>query len=177
MAKLAEWNEISETASSLRANWQSDLLWPRIQRSLARENAQRRRSAFIRIAAALMLTVSLAAGGWYASAMRSQEKAYQAALARIEAIEAVDRTEEAYADAITRLEKLATPRMEKSDEALMVSYREKLMLLDDAIAECQQNIDINRRNAHVRKQLLAVYQEKKTTLEDVLREGSNAQEQ
>ncbi|HVX30931.1 MAG TPA: hypothetical protein VHA53_10665, partial [Nitrolancea sp.] len=56
---------------------------------------------------------------------------------------------------------------------LMVSYKEKLMLLDDAIAECQQNIDNNRQNAQVRKQLLAMYSEKQRTLQDVLREGDH----
>ena len=55
----------------------------------------------------------------------------------------------------------------------MVSYKEKLMLLDDAIAECEANIDNNRQNAHLRKQLLAMYSEKQQTLEDVLREDSN----
>ena len=45
--------------------------------------------------------------------------------------------------------------------------------LDDAIAECQSNIDRNRQNAHLRKQLLAMYSEKQQTLEDVLREDTN----
>ena len=55
----------------------------------------------------------------------------------------------------------------------MVSYKEKLMLLDDAIAECQQNIEQNRKNAHLRKQLLAIYLEKQQTLREVLREGNH----
>ncbi len=59
----------------------------------------------------------------------------------------------------------------------MVSYKEKLMLLDDAIAECQSNIDRNRQNAHLRKQLLAMYSAKQQTLEDVLREDTNVSNQ
>src|SRR6185295_17735476 len=32
--KLEAWNEISATAKSLHTTWQSDLLWPRIERAL-----------------------------------------------------------------------------------------------------------------------------------------------
>ena len=51
------------------------------------------------------------------------------------------------------------------------------MLLDDAIAECQANIDRNRQNAHLRRQLLAIYTEKQRTLQEVLREESHASNQ
>ena len=51
------------------------------------------------------------------------------------------------------------------------------MLLDDAIAECQAGIDQNRNNAHLRKQLLAVYSEKQRTLQDVLREDNRVSHQ
>ncbi len=47
------------------------------------------------------------------------------------------------------------------------------MLLDEAIAECQSNIDQNRQNAHLRKQLLSMYSDKQQTLQDVLREDSH----
>ena len=59
----------------------------------------------------------------------------------------------------------------------MVSYREKLMLLDDAIKECQTNIERNRQNAHLRRQLLAIYSEKQRTLQDVLREDNHVSNQ
>jgi len=42
-------------------------------------------------------------------------------------------------------------------------------LLDDAIAECQTAIDHNRNNAHLRKQLLAIYSEKQQTLREVMK--------
>ena len=52
----------------------------------------------------------------------------------------------------------------------MVSYREKLLLLDAAIAECRANIEQNRWNAHLRQELLEIYQQKQRTLQDVVRE-------
>jgi len=55
----------------------------------------------------------------------------------------------------------------------MVSYKEKLMLLDDAIAECQAGVRVNRQNAQLRRQLLSIYTEKQRTLQDVLREEAH----
>jgi len=68
---------------------------------------------------------------------------------------------------------VAEPRLEDAQTPLMVSYKEKLMLLDEAIAECQANIDRNQQNAHLRKQLLAMYTDKQQTLTDVLREDND----
>src|SRR6185503_10064333 len=57
--KLAAWNEIEETARSMRETWQSDLLWPRIERALKDERRQRspRVKWLWQIAAGLLLTV------------------------------------------------------------------------------------------------------------------------
>ncbi len=92
----------------------------------------------------------------------------------VAAVEEVERTEKAHQAAIDNLEKVAGPQLERSTSPLMVSYKEKLLLLDDAIAECQSQIDHNRQNAQLRKQLLAIYGEKQRTLQDVLREETHA---
>jgi len=49
------------------------------------------------------------------------------------------------------------------------SLRDALSLLDTAIAELRSQLDQNRFNTHLRKELLAVYQEKQHTLEQVVR--------
>ena len=93
------------------------------------------------------------------------------------AVDEVEKAEKAHLAAIDQLEKSAQPKLEEPSTPLLVSYKEKLMLLDDAIAECQANIDRNRENAHLRKQLLAIYSEKQRTLRDVLREGNHGSNQ
>jgi len=65
---------------------------------------------------------------------------------------------------------VAKAKLDDPSSPLLVSYKEKLMLLDDAIAECETVIQHNRNNAHLRKQLLTMYSEKQRTLQDVLRE-------
>ena len=166
--KLDDWNDIATTAKSLHTTWQNDMLWPRIQRSL------RPSYGWMRIAAAVIVMIGISASVWWAVRVRTkQDKAYDQAILRTTALDDVERAEKAHVEAIDKLEKLAAPKLDEPQTPILVSYKEKLMLLDDAIAECQQNIDQNRKNAQVRKQLLAMYSEKQRTLQDVLREGDH----
>lgn len=169
--KLADWNDISDTARSMRDSWQNDLLWPRIERSLREE---RKKSAPLtrlwQYAAAILITIGLGGTMWYSLRVQSSEAAFDRRILQTAALDDVERAEKSHELAIAQLEQLAESKIDESGSPLMVSYREKLMLLDDAIAECQSNIDRNRQNAHLRKQLLAMYSAKQQTLEDVLRE-------
>jgi hypothetical protein len=167
-ATLAAWNDISATARSMRAEWDNDMLWPRIERAVGRE---RRRSwtQLLQVAAALAIFVGIASVTWVTVRTRQ----FDNAILRASALDEVEKAEQQHVAAIDRMEKLAEPKLETPATPLMVSYKEKLMLLDDAIAECQTNIQRNRNNAHLRRQLLAIYSEKQRTLQDVLREETH----
>lgn len=169
---LAIWRDLSDTAASMRTEWQSDLLWPRIERSIAAERPRASRRLW-RAAAAAVVFLVLGATMIYALRMHGARAAFDREILRLGALDEVERAEQVHVAAIGQLEKLAEQRIEDSETPLMVSYREKLMLLDEAIAECQSAIERNRQNAHLRKQLLAVYSEKQSTLEDVLREEND----
>jgi hypothetical protein len=174
--KLASWNEISDTARDMKTAWNSDLLWPRIERAL---KSERRRSTMRiwQVAAAIVMTVGLAVAMLFATRMRMEHNAYTKAILTDEAMQKVNDAERQHVEAIARLEQLTEPKLEETESQLMVSYKEKLVLLDDAIAECQTNIKRNRQNAHLRKQLLAIYTEKQSTLHEVLKEDSHVSNQ
>jgi hypothetical protein len=173
--KLASWNEISETARGMHASWSNDMLWPRIQSAIIADT-RRSRARVWQIAAALLIFAALGAIVWRANdRMRSAE--FDNAILRASAVDQVEAAERAHIVAIDNLEKLTQPKLEDPSTPLLVSYKEKLMLLDDAIAECQASIDRNRQNAHLRRQLLAIYSEKQRTLQDVLREERHASNQ
>ncbi|HEX9984311.1 MAG TPA: hypothetical protein VGF69_13675 [Thermoanaerobaculia bacterium] len=167
---LDAWSDLSGTARTLQADWGSDLLWPRIERAL-REEKRASRGGLWRIAAAVVLTAGLA-GGTFFAVQKRERAAFDREILPVAAFDDVERAEEQHVAAIGRLETLAERPLE-SDEPLMVSYKEKLMLLDDAIAECQANIERNRNNAHLRRQLLTMYTDKQRTLQDVVREGTH----
>jgi hypothetical protein len=173
--KLAAWNEIEETAKSMRGTWQNDLLWPRIERALQQERLQKRPRAkwLWQVAAGLLLTLGLGGTVLYTVRVQTHEAAFDRDILRLTALDEVERAEKTHIQAIERLERLAGARLEEAQTPLMVSYKEKLMLLDEAIAECQANIDQNQQNAHLRKQLLAMYTDKQQTLMDVLREDND----
>lgn len=175
--KLAEWNEISSTAQTLHESWQSDLLWPRIERSLRQEKKRAPLTRLWQYAAAILLTFGLGGTLWYSVRSQAHDAAFDKRIIQVSALDEVERAENEHVRAIARLERLAEPKLDESESPLMVSYKEKLMLLDDAIAECQSNIDRNQQNAHLRKQLLAMYTDKQQTLQDVLREDPNVSNQ
>ena len=175
--KLESWNDLSTTAQSLHTTWKSDLLWPRIERALREERRRSPMRRVMRIAAALLLTVGLGGTMYFAVRGQVRDAAFDQDILRISALDEVEKAERAHVEAIAKLEKLADAKIERSDSPLMVSYKEKLMLLDDAIAECEANIEQNRQNAHLRDQLLALYSDKQQTLRDVLREEPNVSNQ
>jgi hypothetical protein len=170
--KLAEWNELSTVAASMRTTWKNDMLWPRIERAVERER-RRGWTELWQAAAAILIFVALGSAVWFAG----QRTKFDLAILRPTAIADVERAEREHVAAIDRLEKLAGPKLDTPATPLMVSYKEKLMLLDDAIAECQSNIQHNRDNAYLRKQLLSAYSEKQRTLQDVLREETHVSNQ
>lgn len=175
--KLESWNELSATAQSLHATWQSDLLWPRIERALREEKRRSPMRGLSRVAAAALLTLGLGGTVLYTVREQVRDANFDKKIITISAVEEAEEAERQHVAAIAKLEKLADAKLEDTESPLMVSYKEKLMLLDDAIAECQANIDRNRQNAHLRDQLLAMYSEKQQTLTDVLREDIHVSNQ
>ena len=167
--KLASWNDISTAARGMQTTWTNDMLWPRIDRAL-RDERRHGRNRIWQIAAAVMLFAALGAVLWKVNRPDTH-------IITVQAIDEVEQAEQQHVAAINRLEKLAGGRLDDPQTPLLVSYKEKLMLLDDAIAECQSGIEQNRRNAHLRKQLLAIYSEKQRTLQDVLREDDRVTHQ
>lgn len=175
MQTLAEWNEISGTARELHASWDSDLLWPRIERGIRAER-NRSRTRLWQIAAAVVLMAAIGAVAWVANrSVRAHE--FDQHILNASVIDDVERAEQQHVAAIERLERQAGSRLDQPATPLLVSYHEKLVMLDDAIAECQSAIERNRHNAYLRRQLLTMYREKQRTLQDVLREESHVQNQ
>lgn len=184
--ELRLWNEISVAARHMQKSWDSPSLWPRIQQALVQSQAAAREprvgslgwlwGSFARnwqvAAAALALLVITASGAWMLlhNPGPAVEPDTAKRLLNEQAVGEVEAAEAAYIKSLEKLSALAGPRIEHPTTPLMVSYREKLLLLDAAIAECRANIDQNRWNAHLRQELLEIYQQKQRTLQDIVRE-------
>lgn len=183
--------EISAAARSMKKSWSSPELWPRIRHAIAVES-QKRPSAGERVgfledligsftanwrpALAGLVLFGLATAGLFVFRGSGGRDPYTDRFAKRppllteQAADDVDRAEAAYVASIEKLSQLAGPRLEGATAAVLVNYREKLALLDGAIAELKSNIDQNRFNTHLREELLAMYKEKQRTLQDILQE-------
>ncbi|HEY3128950.1 MAG TPA: anti-sigma factor [Acidobacteriota bacterium] len=194
--QLRLWNEISDTASSLKKSWDSPHLWPRIRQALISEMQQGaaadahfpveqavqfppRLDAWLAswktaLAAFALVVISLSSV-WVMLRTQAPPAVPNPALSprqllTEQALREVESAEGAYLRSIEKLSKLARPRIEQPTTALLVSYREKLTLIDAAIADCRANIAQNRFNTHLQMELLSIYQEKQRTLQELVKE-------
>lgn len=184
-AELRAWNSLSLAAQELRDYTESPALWPRIERALAQQavnNKQRAwhwsRLSFWRnvplawqtaLAGAFVLALTVSAG-WVYLHRRVPMRPADASLLKSPALAEVERTESAYVKAIDKLSAEAKPQLENPGTPLLANYREKLLVLDSAIGELRAQAELNPGNAHLRRELLAMYQEKQSTLEQILEE-------
>lgn len=192
--RLSAFDEISAAAPGLRKSWESPELWPRIRESLAREAlapaappvAQRPPRtaptwpAWLPIAAiATLFLVSFVGLQVFRPSLGDRQVFGVRPLPKDPlltdvALDDVERSEAKYVRSIENLSKLARPRLDAAQATpLLLSYREKLLLLDNAIADLSGEIRQNRYNTHLRRQLLGMYAEKQRTLRDVMKGASS----
>jgi hypothetical protein len=183
--EVRAWSSLSMAAREMRDDADRPSLWPRIEQALIEAAEEKRRSArswdWLRFsrhgslgwqtlaagAFVLLLTVS---AGWFYVHERRVQGLHDPSLLKSKALTDVERTEAAYIQAIDKLDAEAKPQLDRPATPLLSSYREKLLLIDSAIEELRAQAGQNASNAHLRYQLLAMYQEKQRTLEEVLEE-------
>jgi len=177
--ELRAWKALSAVAAEMRDYQEDPRLWARIQSSL-RQNQQRQNRGFweklafsraiplgwqTALAGGLALVLALSALYiWLPQGPVSRDDK----LLKRSALVEVERTEREYMKAIDKLAADAKPQLDSPESPLMASYREKLIVLDSAIDELRAEAGRNPSNAHLRYELLAMYQEKQETLQEVL---------
>lgn len=161
--QLYLWAEISRVAPQLHEEWESELLWPRIRASLAAEPERKPKQRTWGWVLAVAATVVLAAV--LVTPRQSGRPAPHELLTDAALVE-VQQAETAYARSIDKLAAAAGPGLEQSPSPLAAAYREKLTLLDSAIAELKNSVALNQYNAYLRTELASLYSEKKKTLQE-----------
>jgi hypothetical protein len=174
--------ELSAAARSLHREWDSPRLWPAIAAGMeaidAIQESHPGPRAFGRweaLAAAAVIAITLAPTSWLGWRWfmlgpkpdpATVEDRRQRLLSE-DALAAIERSEAQYIEAIDELTRVAAPRLDMPDSPLLVNLGERLEIIDAAIAEYRAEIARNRFNAHLRRQLLWAYQEKRRTLEQI----------
>lgn len=181
--EVRAWKTLSAAAEELRDYQESPALWPRIAAALVQhaKSSEIRTSWLERLsfwrsvpmvwqtamAGALVLLMAITVGYLYLQPGPDKGDP-NSPLLKDRTLAEVERTERDYMQAIDKLASQAKPQLETPASPLMASYNEKLIMLDSAIDELRLQAGQNPSNAHLRYQLLAMYQEKKVTLQDVL---------
>jgi hypothetical protein len=173
--------DLSAAARSLHREWQSPDLWPAIATEMAaidraERNARVRRRRWRAAAAAAIVVMALSASVWLVrQGSRADRTVPDTAIAgqRLlsdEALLEVERAEAQYIATIEALAKKTAASTNASGSPVFAHLRERLLVIDAAIADCRAEIERNRFNAHLRRQLLSIYQEKRRTLEQILQQ-------
>lgn len=133
---------------------------------------------FKRLAAAAILLIVIGGGSFllWKRQLNYAPPEFEQWVLQEAALQEVEQAELKHMASIDRLAELVEPSLGNADTPLMMSYREKLVLLDDAIRECRSQVGENRQNAHLRRQLLAIYSEKDRTLRELMEENVREQQ-
>lgn len=162
--ELFLWGEISRIAPQLHHEWESPSLWPRIRAEMEAAPARKPFPLWRwSMAAAAVVTMALAL-----SQPWKDRKPQSPAFLTDDALHEVQQAEAAYARSIEKLSVLARPGLEQSPTPLAAAYREKLVVLDAAIADLKANVAGNQYNVYLQNQLASLYREKQTTLQEWL---------
>jgi len=173
--ELRIWKIMSTAAGELRQEWESPYLWSKIERGLQEQiadkpsrvrrwlNALGMAGFQWQTAAALALLVVVTSTVTWVT--RNPQRQNDPTFIRVSEVE---RAEAEYQKAIDRLAAQAQSVLDEQTTPLMASYREKLLVLDNAIDELRAEAGQNPANAHLRGQLLAMYREKQETLQEIL---------
>jgi hypothetical protein len=182
------WSEISRLAPQLHQEWESPGLWGRIRSEIAAAPRRRRQVLAWRWALAAAAAVTLGVLLWHSSTgiragvsgtqarmpvLRSRQGPNQALLTE-DALHEVQQAEAAYARSIEKLSAVAGPSLDQTPSPLAGAYREKLAVLDSAIADLKATIETNRYNAYLQTQLESLYREKQKTLEEWLKNAKHS---
>jgi hypothetical protein len=183
--ELRSWKALSVSAKELRDYSDTAALWPRIERALteeaAAENKRAQRWGWLSLgfglslgwqtaAVAAMVLILTVSAGWIYVYRSTPTASGDQSLLKTPALAEVERAQTVYEQAIDKLAAEAKPELENPATPLQASYREKLLVLDSAINDLRAQAGMNPSNAHLRQQLLAMYQEKQQTLQDILEE-------
>ncbi len=176
--ELRVWKSMSTAAGELRQEWETPHLWTKIERGLTEQMSEKpsRLRAWLnsigsvsvqwQMAAALLALVVVTGVAW--KILHTGPNPTTEVFLKNSAVSEVERAEADYQKAIDKLDAEAKPQLEAAATPLMASYREKLLVLDNAIDELRAEAGQNPANAHLRHQLLAMYEEKQETLQEIL---------
>jgi hypothetical protein len=162
---------IMDRSKKLNENLSIPDLWPSIEKGI-----QKKKPVMLKFRARKRLLLAAAASFLILTTfwmfISDQKETSTERILSQQALEKVRDAEEKYLAAISGLEELAHQQLDNTTEPLAQLYRNKLSLIDRQIQNCQQALETNPANSHIRRYLMAALQDKQKTLENILQLSS-----
>jgi hypothetical protein len=165
--------ELFSQARFLKSRVEAPYLWTRIEHSLREEQQKSRFRGYVRIlrwpkvfvplSAVLLFVLCAGLFFWLRPGLK------ESGLLTDSAVRRVERRERRYERSIQRLERDVIPQMAGLSLDLTLLYRDKLETIDEQITSCKEALAENPGNAHIRRYMLAAFQDKRETLREILK--------
>jgi hypothetical protein len=169
------WSDISSMARELHEEWETPALWPAIKETIEAERKPEiiwwKQWKTWAVAAALAIAIVLPVGLWRHSLATAPAATTQSSTPDFlteQALREVEKSEAAYRQSIAKLSQLAAPKLSSASSPEVVNEKERLALLDSAIAETRASVASNRFNIRLQTALADLYRQKQETLRDLL---------
>ncbi|MCJ7579186.1 MAG: hypothetical protein MUP98_01465, partial [Candidatus Aminicenantes bacterium] len=164
--------ELLFLSRSLKKNVDAPFLWTRIEHDL--REAQRLskkmgwkeiiRYSWKKFPVTALLIIALCGGLylWFRPGLHDSTLLADSALRRIE------KREQRYEKSIEKLQGMIFPQLEDLEWELRLLYRDRMETIDEQILACKEALRENPGNTHIRKYMLAAFQDKKSTLKEIM---------
>jgi len=162
---LSEDEQLMALAQTLKTPVQAPQLWSHIEQALNEDQSvvpfyKSPMTRWLAIAAILIFGIGI---GYLL-----QQRDTPSGLLTAATLAQVEQTERDYIAAIEQISQRAQSKFHLLDPDLNFLYRDKLAVIDEQIAQCQDAIHKNPGNAHVRRYMLAALKDKRETLEELI---------
>ncbi len=175
--KVRQDEELLLLSRSLKKRVDAPFLWTRIEQGLREEQQKSRQTgwrgffwhSWMKIPASALLFVVICVGLflWLRPGLHDSTLLADSALRRIE------KREQRYERSIGKLQERVLPQLADLGIELMLLYRDRIETIDEQILACKEVLRENPGNTHIRKYMLAAFQDKKETIREIM--GTNFQ--
>ncbi len=170
--KARQDEELLQLSRSLKKRVEAPFLWTRIEQNLREEQQKSKLNgwrvffwhSWMKIPALALLFVAICIGLflWLRPGLNDSTLLADSALRRIE------KREQRYERSIEKLQKRILTQLPDLGLELMLLYRDRMETIDEQILACKEALGENPGNTHIRKYMLAAFQDKKETLKEIM---------
>ncbi len=147
-------------------------LWTRIEQELRETQQQSKKKGWreiswlswkiIPVSVVLLIAISMGLFLWFRPGLHDSTLLADSALRRIE------KREFRYERSIEKLQARILPQLPDLGLELMLLYRDRMETIDEQILACKEALQENPGNVHIRQYMLAAFQDKKSTLREIM---------